>query len=207
MRNWLARSFSLVLLLGLAAPAQAGLAFDALGGGLGSYSGTGSAGYTFKVNASIVVTELNMYAGVGLASATTPVGIWDSVGTLLTSAVIDNVTPQTTTPSAGGGNFNGAFITQIILSPGNYTIAAFGSGADTARVNPTFLSIPEVTYGIGVGDAGASLAFPTSSLGFSLLGPSFQATAVPEPSTLTMLAGGTLACIVPIRRRLATRNR
>lgn len=200
----MALSLSFAALLGIASAANAQLAFDQTGGVPVIYGDAGTVGYTFDVHTSLMVTELEMYVDFGFQSDTFPVGIWDNSGTLLTSAAISTSAPAATTPSANGGSFFGLPITPVILTPGTYTIGAFGNGSDTIAVGGTIIADPAVTYGNAAFITAGSLTQPhVSALSIATIGPSFKFTAVPEPGTvafcLSMIATGS----VIIRRHRA----
>lgn len=157
-----------------------------------------SFGYQFTPLSDIAVSSLGFfdYLGNGLGESHT-VGIFDSAGNLLTSAVV----------SSGTGNpLDGAFrytdIAPVTLSAGGtYTAAAlFLTNADVvgyadvedALVNPAISlgSLP-ARY---IFQTGTELQFPTetAALGTTEMyyGPNFKLTAVPLPGALIMFGSG-----------------
>ena len=195
----------LVLACGPLAHAQ--LAFDVTGGFLNPYGGTDTVGYTFNVLTPLNVTELNIYAALnGFESAAIPVGIWNNGGTLLTSASISITSPITITSSAQGGNFFGTPIATLALTPGTYTIGAFGTGRDTFLGGGTIIADPSVSYGSGGITTSGSLTRPIPTLpGVGIFGPSFKFNAapadVPEPGSIALLTGMGVVEVGFLRRR------
>lgn len=137
----------------------------------------------------------------GLAEAHA-IGLWDSGGTLLASAVV---------PAGTGGTLVSGFryvpIAPVLLGPGNYRVGAvFTSGADP-NIFPGgatgFATISGINFVTSRFVDGAVLTFPTASGGDdpSYFGPNVNLTEVPEPLTL-MLVGSGLATALVRRRRV-----
>jgi hypothetical protein len=177
----------------LASPAAfadtAAITFDSI-----SNVGSGSSwtlGFEFLANADLTVTKLGSWTqGVGTTPVT--VGLWDASGNLLASASV-------TTSSTTDGQFSFTDISAVSLTAGqNYYVGSIGyTYYGWAPVNAA--SGAEITY---VQDAwvsgGTTLAFPSSTEGFTTLGTSgfyganleYITAAVPEPSTYAMLLAG-----------------
>jgi len=177
-------------------PAKAQLAFDQSGGSGHTIGGTGTLGYQFNVLQTVTVTELDAYVGDGFLDSSTSVGIWNSTGTLLTSAFISTTSPATTRPSANGGDYDGASIAGLTLSVGTYTIGErINNANDSAGVFGTIIEDPKVSYGgSALYSNGSSLSEPTIELTSGVvLGASFEigsdTAATPEPGSLALLAG------------------
>lgn len=161
-------------------------------------------GWEFDVFAETSVTDLGFFddGGDGLLESH-DIGIWDSSGTLLTSATI----------AAGSGatlidGFRYIDIADILLGVGNgYVIAATDLTDDEMAVDvdsiSTVASIAWVESRFGV--TGGSLGLPTSSIGRdAYFGPNFltggTTAAVPAPASLVLFGIG-LAALGSMRKR------
>lgn len=195
------RPFAVALLL--ATPLTAGattLGLDLNTGGTSATCGLCGAGTTygwiFSLSDTILVDGLGVWDtdGDGLAT-TTQIGLWTGNGaTLLQSVTVVNVGTPVASASANGlwqfQNF-----APISLGPGTYLIGSvFGNSAPSAQVLAPFSTLPDVTLLDSVqGPFGGGLAAPTSSVGFSIFGPTFSvaaASSVPEPGSMLLLATG-----------------
>lgn len=203
----LTRSLSVLAPLGVASLANAQtLAFDHTGSGSAIASSAGTAGYTFTVNSPITVTDLSVYSGFGLISASFPIGVWDSTNLLIATTTVTTATPGVTYASANGGNFIGNAIAPLNLGVGSYTIGAFyGDTNDTAAFFGTILANPSVTYGDVAIAISAGLVQPTSLFPeVSLFGPTFRfqsGTSVPEPGSMALLVGAGIGGVMLRRRK------
>jgi hypothetical protein len=163
-----------------------GLAF----GGLGGYS----AGYSFTTGNSPVVID-----AVGLLSATPPNGqtvriyVDGTTTNLITPVAIPSNAPVSS-PS-NGHSYSYEAITPLTLMPNTtYDIVADLFNGDGADIDPTtIVNVPDITIGAARAAFGSGL-FPTgdgSGIGGSaFFGPTFEATALPEPASLTLLGLG-----------------
>ena len=192
--------------LAFASPANAQLAFDQSGGSAHTPGGTGTLGYQFDVLQAVTVTELDAYVGEGFLDNSTSVGIWNSTGTLLTSAIISITSPTITRPSANGGEYDGASIAGITLSVGTYTIGeTINNANDSAGVFGTLIEDPRVSYGgYALYSLDSSLGEPTIDLVSGVvLGPSFEigSAATPEPGSFALLVGMATLGVGVLRKR------
>jgi Domain of unknown function (DUF4082) len=163
-----------------------------------------TAGWQFTVNATLQVTNLGVYDahadGLQIAYS---VGIWNSSGALLTTAIVPNGIAAT---YADGFRYVPA--ASALLAPGDtYTIGYFAS---TAAPNDTMISqsgfhtvdpmVSQLPGSVVTPGAFAQLTMPTSSFGFETwVGPSFQFTVVPAPAAWIGL--GTMLFSARRRRR------
>lgn len=177
-----------------------------------SYYTPQSAGYVFSPQSDIIVDSLGFfdYLGDGLGESH-KVGIFESTGTLLSSAVI-----QSGASSQLIDDFRYTNIVPLTLRAGkNYTVAAlFITQADVVgyadvadvHVNPAISldSLP-ARYII---HTGTDLEFPTDT---ALLtsefwyGPNFTLTPVPVPGTMFLMGTG-MAGLVGLRIRRKGKN-
>lgn len=208
-----------LLLMTAAAPARAdspAISGTSASFGFSSYQ---TIGWQFSTNNNVTVDALgyfDFHFEAGLADAH-QVGIWDSSGTLLTSATVDAgvVDPLL-------GFFRYKTITPYLLPGGQtYTI-----GGTTDAFNPPALydvwahdvvgltTDPAITLPANAArfvlTAGNTLADPTQiGAGNVLAGPNFligpAASAVPEPGGLALLFTGGLPLLGSLRRRLKNR--
>jgi hypothetical protein len=169
-------------------------------------------GWQFTTNVAVTVSSLGAFDNNndGLVEAHN-VGIYNSVGTLLVSAIV----PAGTAGTLLSG-FRYTSISPFILASGQqYTIAstnvnevwAYGQGATGVVVNPA-INVP-ANSGVFIANGGATLAFPTTKpnppTGYQFItGPNFLigAATVPEPGSLALLIGtGTTGALFLLRRR------
>jgi Domain of unknown function (DUF4082) len=197
----------LIFLTALAAGslmANAVLSFDPAGASSGSEFDQ-SVGWEFNVLSTITVTGLGWYdqGADGLQMAHT-VGIWDSLGTLLTSAT---VAAGTTDPL--DGLFRTVSIASIVLTPGTYIVGGQNFSTDTEQlafgVTPTTIASIAFLGGEYSAEDGI-FEEPTNLTGNAncCWGPSFSASAVPEPGALTLCGFGLLSLAVVRYRRKQT---
>jgi hypothetical protein len=189
-----------VLACGWTGIANAGLILNAGGGTegtCGSCSPAGSTfGWAFTVNSTITVDGLGIWDfdadGIG---PNVSAGLWIDGGALLASAVISSGSALEFATVEGGWRFED--IAELVLTTGNYVLGftAFPS-TPSARVNPLFSTIPEVTY-TGPRDsflAGAGLIRPDDNFaGVPLFGANIRVAAVPTPATVFLLGLGIAA--------------
>jgi hypothetical protein len=208
------RLFLLLLVLAMPAAAAPELALDATGGvryGRGTFA---NFGWSFSTSEDRVVTSL------GLWSFTTPglsdehqVGIWNSSGVLIVSAVVTDADTAVGSASAAGvWRFHSVAAT--LLAAGTYTIGAyypttsdqFRGSSEQAEVDlilPSWLSYVEGL--ISNGADGNFFQQPTRSVGDNFnpafFGPNFLSSDVPEPGTLVLVLLALAAFGLRTRRR------
>jgi hypothetical protein len=175
-------------------------------------SGAFVIGWQFTTNVAVTVSSLGNFDNNndGLVESHT-VGIYNSVGTLLVSAIV----PAGTAGTLISG-FRYTSISPFVLASGqSYTIAAtnvneiwsYGLGATGVVVNPA-INVP-ANSGVFNANGGATLAFPTTKpnqpTGYQFItGPDFLigAATVPEPGSVALLVGtGTTGALFLLRRR------
>lgn len=195
-------------------PGFTGFTDTAANEGVASYN----LGYTFSVNAPIIVTALGYYSE-GAYTTTHDVGLYSSAGTLLLSGTVSNADPLTdffryTTPN----------LTDFALLPGQtYTLAGvtgandpFFFGVQTQDGTASALNTaPQINFGGAVSTEGSTLtdnnfqADPNANPG--TFGPNFQFAPAPVPEASTLVSTGLLLCLglgswaVTARRRRAVR--
>jgi hypothetical protein len=179
--------------------------------------------FSVKPAASVIVSALGYYDFNldGLTQAHT-VGIYDSVGTLLVSAVV---------PTGTGGTLLNQYryisITPFTLAAGGaYTIEAtntgtgdrwaFGDGTETGLAVNSNITKAATNAAVFANNGGATLVYtttkPNSPTGYSFLGgPNFQISGtvpsgVPEPGAAAIIIGITTTGAVLTMRRRKVRN-
>jgi hypothetical protein len=187
------------------------LTFNEATGGSGANQNQ-SVGWQFNVLTSLTVTDLEWYDPTRNGLSTEHmVGIWDSAGALLTSALI---------PAGAAAGLDGMFrfvlVTPVVLPVGNGFVVggenfaantdrlACGSGGSCdgllAQTLDPRLSFVNATFSL----IGTGFTDPTNFSGAheGFYGPSFSASAVPEPSSLLLLGSAALGLAGVIRRKL-----
>jgi len=197
---------SLLLVAGLASPALAGPINPAV-----QYVSTTTLndsrqftlGYSFSLSGPVTVNALGVWDdGFGSSHQ---VGIWNSVGALVTSTTVLGTDTLVS-------NFRWGTIANTILGAGQYTIGAqvYENGASYAFPGgPTGVTtIPQFTWIADEQLFGAGLNDPTSSVGGygqnGILTADFSVTtsesSIPEPLTVSLFGTG-LAGLAVLRRR------
>lgn len=158
-------------------------------------------GWVFQVNNPVNVTWLSFFdsAQDGLAESH-EIGIWDSAGTLMTSATVDAgiVNPL-------HDKFRAVPVSGTLLAPGTYRIGALFTSASDSNIFPTFTTgfttAPEITYMRSASAVGGTLTNPTPSfffMGPAYFGPNFEFQSVPEPNSMILVGAAAvllgLAC-------------
>ena len=184
------------------------LALDFSGGG-GYIRGTfENFGWEFDLSQSRTVDALGLfdYGANGLADAH-EVGLWDSEGDLLATAVITNSDPATPSADPALGDWRFQSIAPITLAAGSYVIGAYyPTSADPFVGNATgIVTDPDVTYvegrispGVVLGFAEPQGTFTGGDPGF--LGPDFRLAALPEPADWMLMLGGCFGLGAALRR-------
>ena len=191
------KAYVLSFAVTMAFTANAGvITFNPATGGIAA-NGDQSVGWQFNVLSPLTVTDLEWYdsTGTGLNTAHT-VGIWSPSGSLLTSILI---------PAGVAAPLDGMFrfelIAPINLPVGNgYIVGGQNFAANTdglvcgsggacdgllAQTVDPRLAFVNATFSVGGGFTEPTF-FSVAHEGF--YGPSFSAAAVPEPSSMVLLA-------------------
>jgi len=189
------------LVLSGAVMAQHAINFDDGSGLIGANSDQ-SVGWQFDVNTAVFATHLAWHddGGDGLV-ARHEVGIWDSGGTLLTSAIIPAGTVATL-----DGIWRVVDIPDVLLAVGSgYIVGGYnGSTSDVMRydvdnhVVDSRLDFVDATFSGINGIFERPTSFSVADTGF--YGPSFKLDAVPEPATMAALGLGVAAMLRRRRR-------
>jgi hypothetical protein len=164
-------------------------------------------GFEFTPVIDISVTSLEVYdSGMGVLGSDATVGIWDSLGDLLTSATV----PAGST--ANDGFFSSVSISPLSLTAGlDYVVGAYLNGqassyntgqGGSGSVDPNITIIQDMYV-----DNGGSFAFPGTTAGDAggaWLGGSFGyggATTTPEPGSLLLVTAGLAGFLARRLRR------
>jgi hypothetical protein len=212
---------ALALLAGGAGPSRADFIAYSTANTTGNQAFTGNLGNDFNVNldSEILVTQLGAFdSGQDGFVNTITVGLFrrlpggnpntDTAGTLLASVTL------TGTSGTLAGNYRFAPLsTPLLLTPGFYTIDAVGFGASDLNGNENNAGFTVMTnngggvisfVGTGRFNNSTTLSYPANSSanqGFGGLSPhpfaggSFQATVVPEPASVALLATAALGLL------------
>ena len=158
-------------------------------------------GWKFSVTSPTMVGALGAFdSGLGGLINSHSIGIWNSAGTLITSATVASGTANPLL-----NQFRYVTIVPVILGVGTYTIGATwgtGSASDDYIANTTnFHTAAGINYlGSEYIQAG-SLTMPTTPATFftnGMFGPNFE--IVPEPTTLVLIGAGLFAMAVFSKR-------
>ena len=200
MRLSLVLAAALALGVGTSA-ASAGQAWDFVSADNTFNSGNWDFGNNFQVLTTVTVTGLGYYAESisGLVNSN-QVALYDSVGTLLASATVDNTNPLV-------GHFRYVTVAPVVLTPGFYQIDGVSQNSEYTSNDFGFATDPALVY--------------LDNLWYQdPLGPTFQTgvqndvadgywgpnlflgapTFTPEPMSLALLGAG-LAGLGLVRRK------
>ncbi|MBX9658823.1 MAG: PEP-CTERM sorting domain-containing protein [Nitrospiraceae bacterium] len=150
-------------------------------------------GYQFSMSGPFNVDALASWVDP-LNNNNREVGLWDSVGTLLVATTVLNTDPIQ-------GHFQYHSIPTMNLVPGVYTIGGTIGQGTLSDIFPTspvvgVVTVPGYTYITTVGESSVGLTYPTQNFGSNpgenpfLIANFSVASAVPESSTLILLASG-----------------
>lgn len=179
-------------LLGALAPAARAdtVAFTTSGSGTVAYPTGNTLGYTFTLANATRVTQLGFYdAGAdGLTSSGgVPVTIWNSSGTILSTATV----PAGTTVGEISGYLYTSLATPVTLAAGTYTIGAYATNNSDSFLRDLTTVTPATGITFGTGLYGGGNVRPTQGgAPNGYFGPNFEFSNVPEPAT--WLAGALL---------------
>jgi hypothetical protein len=171
--------------------------------------GNTTLGWGFSLVDPVTVTDLGYFDGNGGLTDAHPVGIWNSVGTLIAEATV----PSGSTASLVSG-FRFVPIAPVVLGPGAYSIG----GASLTSPDPVRFDVSSVTTvaGLSFGPAhlftqANSLTLPTTPVpefvdGY--FGPDFMVsgpvTTIPEPDDIgvSLLGLAIVMRLATVGRRL-----
>jgi len=168
-------------------------------------------GWTFTVDSTITIGGLGIFdVGANGLAQSHLVGLWDSGGSLITSATIDSAGTHVASTSSAGDWLFAALKTSVQLTTGDYVVGAFYAASSPdhfmgGNANPSTIS--GVTFGQGQAAAGSSLKFPAPSdqlagfFGPNLFTGAVPTPPVPEPKTYAMLMAGLVLLGFIARRR------
>ncbi len=201
----LAAAFT-ILIAGSAPIACASALVDFTVGQVQTNIGDETYGYSFTVSGSSFSVD-----GLGVFDSSSDplalshaVGLWDSGGHLIASTTVGpSDTPVASTDALG--QWLEASIAPVILTPGQYFAGVYYPlGTEGVLVLATPNSVAGISYDSAQYDFGASLAFPESSWGNTLVGPAIFGTSlssVPEPITLSLFGAGLTGAVAMRRRK------
>jgi hypothetical protein len=204
-------SRSIVLLALTAVPPSMAATLAVLPGSGGfqnsNYGSNITLGWGFSLANAVTVTGLGYFDGNGGLTDAHPVGIWNSIGTLLAEATVPS---GATTDLLSGFRF--VSISPVILSPGAYSIGAYANDTSPDEFRFEVQSVTTIA-GLSFGLANLytkadSLTQPTTKAdAFSqdgYFGPNFEVgspTTVPEPGGIGVSLTGLVAIVLVFRFR------
>lgn len=149
------------------------------------------------MGSSVLIDGLGLWdQGADGIGPSTPVGLWNSTGTLLTSVVVTNGSTPTASLNASG-QWLFETITPMTLAAGTYFVgAAQLEASPSVAVLVTPVLDPRITALTGAsGPSNAGLAFPGDFYPFDVYGPNLRTAevAAPEPGSLALMAAGVIA--------------
>jgi hypothetical protein len=165
-------------------------------------------GWDFTASVPFVVDALGMWdAGSNGLVVSHDVGLWTATGTLLASTTVTNGNSTPTASAAAAGRWLFTPIAPLLLSPGSYVLGVHGAlaGTDLTVGGTSVITPAGFTFGNERGVTfSPTLVFPDSvpnPLVTGWFGPNLSVTAIPEPTTLTLLGIGLLGAATLLRRR------
>jgi hypothetical protein len=206
-------SFARLLSVGLLAVAfeassRADVVFS-FSGGTGQTGQNYTYGFQFTPVVEVEVDSLGFIdQGQDGLSAGHQVGIWTAGGSLLASATVTTADSTLEGPVVEGAQFRFTSIAPLVLYAGTtYVLGASIEGAnDLWYAGGTNISnSPSL---VTVSSTGVytltNFAFPNQTIGNTYAAGNFTASAVPEPSSIAMIAVGMGGLALSLRRRRIT---
>ena len=208
-------AFAVSVGLGFAAtgPAKADLFMTVPEAGV-AYLQYGNDGFVFTPTTDLLVTALDYYASPYdsyCLSDPHEVGIYDATDqTLLVSTTIGPGCGPLVGGTAGDSYFLSVPVSATLLLPGQqYMLAGYSQpneyengGSDGSGIPLGSLVLFDATLDGYYYDYSGSLDYPTTPYGTAFVGPDFEASAVPEPLTLSLFGAGLIG-LGALRRRKA----
>jgi hypothetical protein len=209
------------LFAGMLSVAQASVAFAPSGSSIVPGEPSGNDALFFTPNVNITVTALGYYDGVtyahgvGLYEVTSVVGnptdysgtVSGVSGATTLTSITGNLLASSSINGSGGSLVNNFYynpITPVTLVAGQlYAVDGYYAGPPDLGVYATggVGADPSITFDYYLWDfAGSGPDLPLNTYSTPILGPNFQFVAVPEPTTISLIAIGLLGALT-IRRR------
>ncbi len=169
-------------------------------GGIGL---TETIGYKFTVGATpLVIDALGLNSGTGSLSFTVPVHLWlDGTAIDLASVGINTSDPLSSVQAGGTLQYRYEAITPLLLAANTtYVIGADVQSFQGAAFGGTVVQDSRITVGPTISEASTHPTANSDSLP-QHFGPSFQISAVPEPSSIGLIGLSLLGSILLRRTR------